>query len=179
MNSEDIKLIEPTVELKSEFLAMVDEFKAEGRNAIDGIGCIDKDDFDNSVRLAKDHTHGIGLPEGWVPASTYWVVRRGHIVGTCHLRHQLNEFLRNFGGHIGYSIRGSERGKGYGTKMLALALEKAQLLGIKRVLITCEDDNIASTRVIEKNGGKLADKVKTKYAEFLTRRYWIELNRSD
>ena len=179
MDSEKIKLIEPVVELKSEFFTMAEEFEAEGVDAINGVGCIEAGDFENSVRLAKEHVRGIELPEGWVPASTYWLLGDGGIIGTCHLRHELNDFLRNYGGHIGFSIRPSQRGKGYGTQMLGLVLEKACALGIKKALITCDDNNIASARVIEKNGGKLADKVKTEYAEFLVRRYWIELNRSN
>jgi len=175
MEKNNIKLIEPTVELKSEFLEMVEEFNAEGKQVIDGIGSIDKDDFENSVGRAKDHSRGIGLPEGWVPASTYWLISRGRLVGTCHLRHQLNNFLKNFGGHIGYSVRPSERRKGYATKMLSLVLEKANVLGIKRVLVTCDDNNIASARVIEKNGGKLADKIKQESSKELIRRYWIDL----
>ena len=67
MNREDIKLIEPVVELKSEFLAMAEEFKAESRDTIDGIGCIETGDFENSIRRAKGHVRGVGLPEGWVP----------------------------------------------------------------------------------------------------------------
>jgi predicted acetyltransferase len=59
--------------------------------------------------------------------------------------------------------------------MLRFALQKARDLGIKRALVTCDDDNMASARTIEKNGGQLADKVKTEYAEYLVRRYWIEL----
>ncbi len=175
MNIEDIKLIEPVVGLKTEFLAMAEEFKTEGADTINGIGCIDTGDFENSIKLAKDHVHGIGLPEGWVPASTYWLFHNGLIIGTCHLRHKLNDFLKNYGGHIGYSVRPSQRGKGYGTQMLTLSLEKGRALGIERVLVTCGDDNIASARVIEKNNGKLADKVKTQYVEFLIRRYWIDL----
>jgi predicted acetyltransferase len=174
-DSEDIKLIEPSVELKSEFLAMAEEFKAEGEDVINGVGCIDKNDFENSVRLAKEHVHGIGLPEGWVPASTYWLFGKGRIIGTCHLRHELNDFLRNHGGHIGFSIRLSQRGKGYGTRMLGLALKKVRALGIKKAMVMCADNNIASARVIEKNGGKLADKVKAEDVGLLVRRYWIEL----
>ena len=176
MHNEDIMFIGPVIELKAEFLAMIEEFKAEGRDVIDGIGCIKADDFGNSVRRAKEHVYGVGLPEGWVPASTYWLVRDGIPVGTCHLRHELNDFLENYGGHIGYSVRPSQRNKGYGTQILRLAVEKASGLGIERVLVTCDDDNIASVRVIENNGGKLADKVKTEYAEFLVRRYWITLD---
>jgi predicted acetyltransferase len=175
MKIEEIKLIEPIVELKSEFLAMTEEFKTEGSYIIDGIGIIDKDNFEDSVRRAKDHAKGIGLPQGWVPANTYWLVCQRRIIGTCDIRHRLTEALRKFGGHIGYAIRPLERGKGYGSQMLALALEKAQALGIKQVLVTCADNNIASVRVIEKNGGKLADKIPSEKRESLTRRYWIDL----
>ena len=172
---ENIKLIEPVVELESEFFAMVDEFAAEGDTSINGIGSIDVDDFVESVSLAKRHAEGIDLPEEWVPCSTYWLVCENHIVGTCSLRHELNDFLKNYGGHIGYSIRPSERGKGYGTKMLELTLEKARSFGVERALVTCHDCNMVSARIIEKNGGELADTVKTEYSEFLTRRYWIDL----
>ena len=110
-----------------------------------------------------------------MPTSTYWLLCQGRIIGTCDLRHRLTEVLREFGGHIGYAIRPLERGKGYGSQMLGLALEKAQALGIKQVLVTCADNNIASVRVIEKNGGKLADKIPSKKRESLTRRYWIDL----
>lgn len=176
VNSEGIKLIEPVVDLKSGFLAMAEEFKAEGRDTIDGIGSIETDDFDASVQRAKDHVCGIGLPEGWVPFNTYWLVCKNRIIGTCELRHRLTEALRKCGGHSGYSVRPSERRKGYGTGMLGLVLQKAKALGIERVLVTCSDDNIASARVIEKNGGKLADKIPSEHRDAPTRRYWIELN---
>jgi len=175
MNYNDIKLIKPTLELESEFFAMVEEFKAEGKDIIEGIGSIDIENFKDSVKQAKEHIKGIGLPEGWVPASTYWLICQNRIIGTCNLRHELNDFLREFGGHVGYSIRPSERGKGLGTLMLGLLLEKAKGLGIERLLATCDDNNIASARVIEKNGGKLTDKVAKDNSEVLIRRYWIDL----
>ena len=175
MNSQDIKLVEPTIQLESEFFEMVEEFKTEGKEIINGIGSIEIENFADSVRKAKDHVLGVGLPEGWVPASTYWLICQDRIVGTCNIRHRLNDFLKNYGGHIGYSIRPLQRSKSYGTQMLALALEKARCLGIKRVLITCSDDNIASARMIEKNDGKLVDKVMNEGHEVPTRRYWIEL----
>jgi predicted acetyltransferase len=170
-----IKLIEPTLELESEFFAMAEEFKAENGDVINGIGSIDVENFKDSVRQAKNHAKGIGLPDGWVPASTYWLICQGRIVGTCNLRHELNDFLREFGGHIGYSVRPSERGKGFGTQMLRLLLEKARVLGIKRLLVTCDDNNIASAKVIESNGGKLANKVIKNDSKILLRRYWIDL----
>ena len=175
MNLENVRLIEPTIELESEFFAMIKEFKIEGREVIDGIGSIDVKNFKNSIKQAKNHAKGIGLPDGWVPASTYWLICQNRIVGTCNLRHELNEFLRKFGGHVGFSVRPSERKKGFGTLMLGLLLGKAQELGIMRALVTCDDNNIASARVIEKNDGKFVDKV-TNDSEVLIRRYWIDLS---
>ena len=83
----------------------------------------------------------------------------------------------NYGGHIGYFIRYSKWNKGYGSKMLSMTLERAKKLGLKKVLITCNDDNFASIKVIEKNGGILENKVTNNIngKELLTRRYWIEL----
>lgn len=171
-----LQLMEPVVDLKTEFIEMVEEFCSSGEEHVHGIGCIEAGDFENSIKRAKEQVCGIGLPEGWVPASTYWSVCDGNIIGLCHLRHELNDFLESYGGHIGYSVRPSQRNKGYATHMLRLVLEKAGDLGIRRILVTCDDDNPASARVIEKNGGKLADVVKTEYAEFPVRRYWIDSN---
>lgn len=175
LGHKNLKLIEPSIELESEFFAMVEEHKTDGKDIINGIGSIDIENFKDSVHQAKDHVRGIGLPEGWVPASTYWLICQKRIIGTCNLRHKLNDFLREFGGHVGYSIRPSERRKGFGTQMLRLLLEKAQELGIEHLLVTCDDNNIASARVIEKNSGKLADKVIKDDSKVPIRRYWIDL----
>jgi len=83
--------------------------------------------------------------------------------------------LRNIGGHIGFNIRPSERRRGYGTAILALTLEKAKELRLKRVLVTCDDNNVASAKIIEKNGGILEDKYWNDELEQPKRRYWIEL----
>jgi predicted acetyltransferase len=119
VNAESIKLIKPTVELESEFFAMAEEFKAECREVIDGIGSIDIENFKDSIKQVADHAKGIGLPDGWVPADTYWLICQNCIVGTCNLRHELNDFLRAFGGHVGFSVRPSKRNNGYGTQMLS------------------------------------------------------------
>ena len=97
------------------------------------------------------------------------------VLGTSRLRHHLNERLRLMGGHIGYGIRPSEQRKGYGTQILALTLVEARKLGIKRVLVTCDVDNIASVRVIEKNGGFLAERVTPANYDREIALYWIEL----
>ena len=139
-------------------------------------------DPDTAVEKAAQERRGEGLPEGWVPATTLWLVDGDRFIGRVNIRHWLVPHLMEFGGHIGYMIRPTERGKGYGNLQLALALDycREHLRGVldgDRVLVTCDDDNVRSARVIEANGGVLENKVEN--FEFgrtvLTRRYWIEL----
>ena len=116
------------------------------------------------------------LKPGRVGAHFFWLVddERGHFIGEISIRHELNAVLEQYGGHIGYGIRYSEWNKGYGTLMLKLALPEAEKLGLKRVLITCDEDNIGSARVMEKNDFVLADKVQNIIAgkTIMTCRYW-------
>jgi predicted acetyltransferase len=107
------------------------------------------------VKRLKTFSQGIGLAEGVVPESTYWLVRDGTtFVGFSRLRHRLVPALEHHGGHVGYAIHPSERRKGHGTRILALTLDKAREMGLDRLLVTCDTDNVASVRVIEKNGGR-------------------------
>lgn len=130
------------------------------------------------VRRSRKEEAGIHLKPGRVPATTFWLIDDEKFIGTINIRHELNPFLRAYGGHIGYGIRYSEGNKGYGTMLLGMALEYCRdELELERVLVTCDDDNIASARVIEKNGGVLEDKISNKVDRrtVLTRRYWITL----
>lgn len=94
------------------------------------------------------------------------------LVGMIQIRHELTDFLLNYGGHIGDSIAVGERNKGYGKKMLALGLEKCKKLGIEKVLILCKDTNIASRKCILANGGKYEDTRTNK--DINLERYWID-----
>ena len=94
------------------------------------------------------------VPEGFVPQTAYWLVRGDTILGGFRLRHRLSERLWQSGGHIGYDVRPEERNRGYATRMLAMALEKARARGLTWVLLTVDPENTPSIRVIEKNGGK-------------------------
>lgn len=96
----------------------------------------------------------------------------GEIVGRVSIRHELNDYLRNFGGHIGFVVRPHFRNKGFATKILTIALDISRNLGLSRVLLTCDDKNVASLTVIEKCGGVLENKVE-KEVGVLIRRYWI------
>jgi predicted acetyltransferase len=114
---------------------------------------------------------------GLVLQSTFWLVEEDAFVGLVRLRHGLNESLLRHGGHIGYGIRPSMRGRGYGRLILRLALEEARKLGLERVLLTCNPDNVASRRVIEANGGVFEDEVEDQVegAVRRTARFWIDL----
>lgn len=99
----------------------------------------------------------------------------GKIVGRVSLRHELNDFLLREGGHIGYGVVPSERRKGYAKEILRQTLELASRLGIKRVLLTCDDNNEGSSRTIEAHAGKLENKILEPGMSVAKRRYWIDL----
>ncbi len=148
----------------------------EAGSSMDGTSALDRYDdpaeWLNHVRaLEKPET----CPPNLVTATLFVAVRKTDfgIVGMIDLRHRLNDFLAECGGHIGYSVRPDERRKGYAKRMLALVLEEARGRGISRVLITCDDDNVASARTIEANGG-VFERTACLDGEVL-RRYWIEL----
>ena len=113
-------------------------------------------------------------PEGLVPSTAYFFAdRAGRVLGAIDFRHELNDYLLHYAGHIGYGIRPSYRGKGLAPYMLALCLEKARERGLARVLVTCDDENQASASTIEDCGGELENRVEEEGR--LTRRYWIDL----
>jgi predicted acetyltransferase len=107
------------------------------------------------------------LPEGIVPASFYWWVEGETYLGRLSIRHSLTQWLLDFGGHIGYVVRPSARRQGHATRMLAAALPIASSLGLDPVLLTCDDTNEPSRRVIEANGGVFEDQRGEKL------RYWV------
>ena len=115
------------------------------------------------------------VPKGLVPSSTYLAVREkdNYIVGMIDIRHYLNKYLTQVGGNIGYGVRKTERNKGYAKQMLKLALEKCKELKIKKVLITCDEDNIASEKVILSVNAKLED-IRNVDGEN-KKRFWIDL----
>lgn len=128
--------------------------------------------------LARFEAYRTGreLPPGYVSATYLWLTDAGEFLGEISVRHALTDALARFGGHIGYAVRRSAWNSGNGTRMLALALPYARdALGLDRVLLTCDDGNAASARVIEKNGGVLQDRVINVIGgvKRTTRRYWI------
>ncbi len=135
--------------------------------------------FERYLRARLDQTRMIVLPNGErirpVPSSLHWLVAGEVFVGELSFRHELNPQLRLSGGHIGYGIRPSLWGRGFGKRLLALGLDRARAHGLPQVLLTCHDDNLASAKVIEANGGVLEDVVDDVFGGGALRRYWIDL----
>lgn len=172
MAEEQITLVEATADLRDALLEMAREFRDTGSDRYSDA----LEDVDAYVTRCVDASRGVGLRPGIVPYTQLWLVRDGRqVLAVSSLRHHLTPALERFGGHIGYVVRPSERRKGYGTRLLALTLEKCRERGLERVLVTCDDDNVGSARIIEKNGG-VRDTMGTNPNNGKPlRRYWIEL----
>ncbi|WP_353508684.1 GNAT family N-acetyltransferase [Intrasporangium sp.] len=168
-----IELVRPTSLLADAWWEMVDEF---GVAPIHG-SAYRPDDRAELERpgglevwvdlLASYEVPGTALPGGWVPASYRWILDDDRLVGTITVRHRLTDVLLVVGGHIGYAVRPSARRRGVATAALRLALDLAARLGIDPALVTCEEDNVASARTIEANGGVQEDVRGTSV------RYWV------
>jgi len=126
------------------------------------------------LQWLSNNEQGLGLPQGWVKDSTFWLINESnHVKGVVNIRHELTQFLSNAGGHIGYGIRPSERRKGYATSLLKLSLLEAKLLGIDNVLVVCDASNIGSKKTILNNGGK-RDVDFVEADGNIINRYWIK-----
>jgi predicted acetyltransferase len=164
--------------LRPPLVSDADEFaKAHAELALDGfefgIGFDPAQSFDSYVAAMRERRCHHDLPDGWVPGTFLVAEVDGTLVGRLSIRHELNEFLRSFGGHIGYGVRPAHRGRGYAGEMLRQGLVIARAVGIDRVLLTCDDDNTPSSRVIEGEGGVLENVVERPDGG-RTRRYWID-----
>lgn len=172
------RLVKPSIEYMDSYIAACREYSEAGLNIYDEFREATPDScaIENLLKRFEDHSNGIGLPEGWVPGTTFWLVDKGEYIGGGNIRHTLTDLLMKFGGHIGYEIRPSKWGQGYGTLQLKLLLAEASKLGIKSALVTCASNNLASVRVIEKNGGVLMDCINIEIGSYNrpTNRYMID-----
>jgi predicted acetyltransferase len=167
-----IELVRPTVDLSDSWWDMVDEFEGEpihgsSFRAADHEVLHDPVAFEEWVDWLGRMERADELPEGRVPWSTRWIVEDGRVVGTIALRHALNASLLMEGGHVGYAVRPAARRRGVASAALGQALRLAARRRIDPVLVTCDDDNIASARTIESHGGVLED------VRDGVRRYWV------
>jgi predicted acetyltransferase len=154
------------------FLAAHRELAAEGHAF--GFGVEPRVPWDTYLKTLDDHRHGVGMPDGWVPATFLVAEVGGEIVGRSSIRHRLNGVLEREGGHVGYAVRPGYRRRGYATEILRQSLIVARAIGIDRVLLFCDEDNIGSWAVIEACGGRLDAVTQTAPGSPRKRRYWID-----
>ncbi len=180
---ETFYLEKPSITRKAEAIEYINEFY-EYKSEIHGVGGLNKhleeETYENwleeNLKLDNDD---YAKSKGLVPASTYFLIRKedNKLVGMIDLRYYLNDFLLKFGGNIGYSIRPTERQKGYAKIQLYLCLLKAEELGIEKVLITASTNNIGSNKTIKSLGGEFENSIQEDENKILNR-YWINIQES-
>lgn len=171
-----VSLIAPRRELERSYRSLIGEFTSRGERLVPFTLSFEHEIFDELLKQLSDNARGIGIPEGFVANSSFWLVHdNSEIVGVSNLRHELTPALRLEGGHIGYGIRPSLRRQGYGVEILRQTLSRAKALGLQKVLLTCGKENIASAKSILANGGVLDSEAFYPPRNEVLQRYWIDL----
>lgn len=179
----ELYLKEPTMDEKEELIKMVNEFAdANDEYQFEGLGNFKKiydssyEEFYDGLEVNK-HINQIN-PE-WANQTSYVLIdENGHIYGAANIRHELKGKLREIGGHVGYGIRPSERGKGYATLQLKLLLEKMDKMGIDNALITCRKNNIGSIKTMNKFIGTADSLIPSRYEGIMEYRYWVDVKKN-
>lgn len=154
-----MKLEKINLKHKEMILEMAKEYDGNNEDYNGAFFIKNIENYEEKVKELDDASNGILANPSFVPYTAYVFIVDNKIVGVGSLRHYLNEYLENFGGHIGYSIRPSERKKGYAKMALKLLLEEAKNKGIETVIVTCNETNIGSRKVIEANNGEFINKI--------------------
>ena len=158
-----------------EYLIYIKEWEDSGEKIVPMASARAEISFDDFLKRMRERETDKVREKGLVPATLYFLVdEKNKICGALDIRHELNEYLEKFGGHIGYGIAPSERKKGYGKIQLKLALEKVKKIGLKKILITCDDNNIGSAKTIEACGGIYNDTLADAEANRI-KRYFVEV----
>lgn len=175
MSLDRVYLVLPSEEHEAAYINMMNEWINVGGRIYPGVIKRREMDYITWLNYIKSCRNKDTCPSGYVSSDTYFLINSDEkILGAISIRHYLNDDLLSTGGHIGYGIRPAERKKGYAKMMLKMALEKCKEIGIKRVLVTCDKDNIASARTILANGGILENEVIEEDGN-IVQRYWINV----
>ena len=174
---EKFILTRPTVEYASQIAEYRQEFLDAG-DSMDGTGPLRRiEDPEEYVKTCAEYEDRQTVPSHLVPATQFFLVRKSdnRLVGMLQIRHCFNDYLEKYAGHIGYSVRPSERRQGYAKEMLKMALPYCLEIGIDKVLITCADGNIGSEKTILANGGVYESTVHEPTDNRNLKRFWIKL----
>jgi len=169
-----LALVRPSPSLRESYRGLVDEFAKFSDKLVPFTLSFPNEDFAAFLQKLEDCSKGIGVPDGFVAHSTFWLIRDDNeVVGVSNIRHKLTDALRREGGNIGYGIRPTARRHGHAKAILQMSLERAADLGLSRVLITCAKSNVASVKTILHNGGVLDSEEFLQDRGAIVQRYWI------
>lgn len=180
VEKDDVTLVYPSAAVYESYIAALREGFRRGIGETKTEDEIEEiiADFDAHIAPMNAPPEGtIKTPDGQefekVPYETLWLVADDIFIGEISFRHELSDFLEQFGGHVGYGIRPALEGQGLGTLALKLTIDRARELGIEKLLLTCSPDNLASEKVITKNGGEYIDTVEKPFGFDDTKRFWV------
>jgi predicted acetyltransferase len=175
----EIRLVRPHAKFKESYLAALQELKTPSDISSwiylgdDASTDTPAKDFDQYVATLLERE--TAPPTPFVCDTVYWAEYRGEIIGRISLRHELNDFLRKIGGHIGYITRPSYQRRGFATEMLRQIMQTDRAQSIGNLLLTCDEDNLASEKTILKNGGKFESLIEISSNRPKKKRFWIQL----
>ncbi|MBD7911445.1 GNAT family N-acetyltransferase [Clostridium cibarium] len=169
-----MRLLRPSIEYKQQVLDYKKEFMENGDDLAGTSYLQEYDIYEEWMKFVLDNEKE-STKHTEVTGSVFLAVNEedNKLIGIINIRHSLNEYLYNYGGHIGYSVTKNQRRKGYAKKMLKMALEECKKLEMNKILVTCDAENIASAKTIKSCGGILENEVLNNGK--LTQRYWIKL----
>ena len=174
---DEFLLIRPSDEYSEQIASYRQEFLLAG-DSMDGTGALRKtSDIAEYIKTSIAREKVENVPSDRVPATQFLFIRKrdNRLLGMLQIRHHLNDYLEKYAGHIGYSVRPSERRHGYAKKMLKMVLPYCEKIGILKVLITCIDGNIGSEKTILANGGVYESTIHEPNENIDLKRFWIEL----
>ena len=174
---EQFILIKPTIKYASQIIEYRQEFLDTG-SSMDGTGTLRRiENPEEYIKICEVYENPALVPSHLVPATQFIFVRKNDdkLLGMIQVRHCFNDFVEKYAGHIGYSVRPSERRKGYAKEMLKMTLPLCREIGINNVLISCADGNIGSEKTILANGGVYESTVYEPNSGRDLKRFWIAL----
>ena len=174
---EEFILTRPTSEYASQIVEYRQEFLDAG-DSMDGTGPLRRtSNPEEYIQICLDHEDPLKVPSHFVPATQFFFIRKSDnkLVGMIQVRHRFNDYLEKYAGNIGYSVRPSERRKGYAKEMLEMVLPFCRKVGIDKVMITCIDGNIGSEKTILANGGIYESTIHEPNSNRNLKRFWITL----